>query len=118
MRGHVQGVGFREATRRRANRLGVLGWVRNADDGSVLVHAEGPEQAVAGLRRDALLGGPEGAVDGPGDQAPRGTRPGEKAQWLLIKRKDDDARPGSDVVAERPESVASGRTLAQVRGGD
>jgi DNA ligase D-like protein (predicted 3'-phosphoesterase) len=39
------------------------------------------------------------------------TRPGEKAQWLLIKRRDDEARPGSDIVAERPESVASGRTL-------
>jgi len=30
---------------------------------------------------------------------------GEKAQWLLIKRKDDEARPGSDVVAEQPGSV-------------
>jgi DNA ligase D-like protein (predicted 3'-phosphoesterase) len=39
------------------------------------------------------------------------TRPGAKPQWLLIKRKDDEARPGSDVVAERPESVVSGRTL-------
>jgi DNA ligase D-like protein (predicted 3'-phosphoesterase) len=39
------------------------------------------------------------------------TRPGAKPQWLLIKRKDDDARPGSDIVAERPESVLSGRTL-------
>jgi len=28
------------------------------------------------------------------------TRPGPKPQWLLIKRKDDAARPGSDVVAE------------------
>ena len=44
------------------------------------------------------------------------TRPGVKPQWLLIKRRDDDARPGSDIVAERPESVISGRTLAQVRG--
>jgi DNA ligase D-like protein (predicted 3'-phosphoesterase) len=39
------------------------------------------------------------------------TRPGAKPQWLLIKRKDAEARPGSDVVAERPESVVSGRTL-------
>jgi DNA ligase D-like protein (predicted 3'-phosphoesterase) len=38
-------------------------------------------------------------------------RPGEKPQWLLIKRHDEEARPGSDVVAELPESVASGRTL-------
>jgi DNA ligase D-like protein (predicted 3'-phosphoesterase) len=39
------------------------------------------------------------------------TRPGAKPQWLLIKRRDDEARPGSDVVAERPESVVSGKPL-------
>jgi DNA ligase D-like protein (predicted 3'-phosphoesterase) len=39
------------------------------------------------------------------------TRRGPKPQWLLIKRRDDDARPGSDIATERPESVASGRTL-------
>ena len=32
------------------------------------------------------------------------TRRGDKPQWLLIKRKDEEARPGSDVVAERPGS--------------
>ena len=42
------------------------------------------------------------------------TRPGEKPQWLLIKRRDDDARPGSDVVAERPQSVLSGNTLDEL----
>jgi DNA ligase D-like protein (predicted 3'-phosphoesterase) len=44
------------------------------------------------------------------------TRPGAKAQWLLIKRRDDEARPGSDIVAERPESITSGRTLAELLG--
>ena len=44
------------------------------------------------------------------------TRPGAKPQWLLIKRRDDEARPGSDIVAERPESVISGRTLAELLG--
>jgi DNA ligase D-like protein (predicted 3'-phosphoesterase) len=44
------------------------------------------------------------------------TRPGAKPQWLLIKRRDDEARPGSDIVAERPESVLSGKTLAELLG--
>jgi DNA ligase D-like protein (predicted 3'-phosphoesterase) len=237
VRGQVQGVGFREATRRRALQLGVLGWVRNADDGSVLVHAEGPAPAVGELQA-FLREGPRGArisaleaepvkvegheqfairgvsagafvvqehaatahhfdlrleVDGmmrswavpkgpsmdpavkrlavqvedhaiahnefegptegggvivwdrgsyeQGGRVPwpealerghavfvlhgeklRGgfalqrTRPGEKPQWLLVKRKDDEARPGSDLVAERPESVVSGTTLKDILG--
>jgi acylphosphatase len=45
----VHGVGYRDATVRQAGQLGVLGWVRNEDDGSVLVHAEGPEDAVGKL---------------------------------------------------------------------
>ncbi len=225
--GAVQGVGFREATVRRAGELGVLGWVRNEEDGTVRVHAEGPEEAVDGLLA-FLREGPPGAkvedvaaeatkvekheqfavrgvsagafvvqehaatahhfdlrleVDGvmrswavpkgpsldpavkrlavqvgdhslshnefegrlgdggvivwdrgsyeQGGRVPwpealerghavfvlhgeklRGgfalqrTGPaGAKAQWLLIKRKDDEAQPGIDVVAERPESV-------------
>jgi DNA ligase D-like protein (predicted 3'-phosphoesterase) len=44
------------------------------------------------------------------------TRPGAKPQWLLIKRRDDEARPGSDIVAERPESVVTGRTLGELLG--
>jgi DNA ligase D-like protein (predicted 3'-phosphoesterase) len=45
------------------------------------------------------------------------TRPGEKPQWLLIKRRDEEARPGSDVTAERPESVLSGRLLEELAAG-
>jgi DNA ligase D-like protein (predicted 3'-phosphoesterase) len=40
------------------------------------------------------------------------TSAGPKPQWLLIKRRDDEARPGSDVVVERPESVVTGRRLS------
>jgi DNA ligase D-like protein (predicted 3'-phosphoesterase) len=235
VRGRVQEVGFRWATVERAHQLGVLGWVRNEDDGTVLVQAEGPEEAV-----EALVGwlgeGPRGAaveevevakgkVEGHEQFAVRGvsagvfvvqehaatahhydlrlevdgvmrswavpkgpsmdpaqkrlavqvedhqkshndfegrageggvivwdrgtyeqggrvawpealerghavfvlhgekleggfalqrTRPGEKPQWLLIKRKDDAARPGSDIAAESPASVASGQTLAEL----
>jgi DNA ligase D-like protein (predicted 3'-phosphoesterase) len=42
------------------------------------------------------------------------TRRGEKPQWLMIKRSDDQAARGSDIVAERPESVKSGLTLADL----
>jgi DNA ligase D-like protein (predicted 3'-phosphoesterase) len=44
------------------------------------------------------------------------TRRGDKPQWLLVKRSDEEARRGSDVVAERPESVVSGRTLDELLG--
>lgn len=58
--GRVQGVGFREATVRRARDLGVLGWVRNDPDGTVGVHAEGPAERVAQLEA-FLREGPRGA---------------------------------------------------------
>ena len=48
--GHVQGVFFRDGCRSEAERLGVYGWVRNVDDGSVEAVFEGDEQAV-----DAML---------------------------------------------------------------
>lgn len=233
--GAVQGVGFRDAIRRRARELGVLGWVRNVDDGTVMVHAEGPPGATGALV-SFLHKGPAGAavadlavedirVEGHEQFAVRGvsagvfvvqqhaatgyhfdlrlqvdgvmrswavpkgpsldpsakrlavqvadhamehnafegrtaaggvvvwdrgryeqggrvawpealerghgvfvlhgeklrggfalqrTRPGPKPQWLLVKRRDDEARPGSDVVAEHPASVLSGRTLEEV----
>jgi DNA ligase D-like protein (predicted 3'-phosphoesterase) len=235
VRGWVQGVGFRDAVLQLARRLGVMGWVRNEEDGSVLVHAEGSEEAVEGLaallrngppdarvvevasepakvegheqfairgvsagvfvvqehqatahhfdlrlevsgtmRSWAVPKGPsmdpavkrlavqvedhdlahnefEGPTDGGGvivwdrgryeqggrvpwpEALERGhavfvlhgeklrggfalqrTRPGEKAQWLLIKRRDEQARPGSDVVAEHPQSAISGKTLDEL----
>ncbi|MFN8217338.1 MAG: DNA polymerase ligase N-terminal domain-containing protein [Solirubrobacterales bacterium] len=239
VRGAVQGVGFREATRRRALELGLRGWVRNEEDGTVRVHAEGDPTALVALVE--LLGeGPRGArvqatevaetkVEGHEQFAIRGVDAGvfvvqehaasthhfdlrlevlgamrswavpkgpsldpavkrmaiqvedhslshndfegptgaggvivwdrggyeqggrvpwpealerghavfvlhgeklrggfalqrtggagEKSRWLLIKRRDAEARPGSDVVAEAPRSVRSGRTLDEVRGG-
>ncbi|MFZ0043658.1 MAG: DNA polymerase ligase N-terminal domain-containing protein [Solirubrobacteraceae bacterium] len=39
---------------------------------------------------------------------------GPKSQWLLVKRRDPEARSGSDVVAEQPASVVSGRSLDQL----
>jgi DNA ligase D-like protein (predicted 3'-phosphoesterase) len=233
--GAVQGVGFREATRRRAQRLRAMGWVRNADDGKVLVHAEGAPEALEALIA-FLREGPRGATvsavevervavegheqfairgvsagvfvvqqhqatarhfdlrlevdgimrswavpkgpsldpaikrlavqvedhwlaynsfEGPSDDgavivwdrghyeqggrvpwpealerghavfvlhgeklsggfALQRTGAGAKPQWLLIKRRDEQARPGSDVVAELPRSVLSGHTLDEL----
>jgi acylphosphatase len=44
--GRVQGVFFRAWTRDEARALGVHGWVRNCDDGSVAAFVEGEEHAV------------------------------------------------------------------------
>lgn len=232
VRGEVQRVGFRDATVARARALGVAGWVRNREDAAVLVHAEGPADAVDALvaflhegpplARVAEVATESASVEGHEQFAIRGvsagsfvvqehaatahhfdlrlevdgvmrswavpkgpsldpavkrfaiqvedhsvehngfegalgagrvivwdrgtyeqggrvawpeaierghavfvlhgeklrggfalqrTRSGAKPQWLLVKRRDEEARPGSDVVAERPRSVISGRTL-------
>jgi DNA ligase D-like protein (predicted 3'-phosphoesterase) len=44
------------------------------------------------------------------------TRRGPKPQWLLIKRRDEHAQAGSDILAERPGSVISQVSLAQLLG--
>ena len=42
--GTVQGVNFRNSAKRRADELGLVGWVRNAPDGAVelLIGGDGP----------------------------------------------------------------------------
>jgi len=60
VRGRVPGVGFRDATVRRAHALGLMGWVRNGEQGELLIHAEGPQEAVAALEA-FLREGPRGA---------------------------------------------------------
>jgi bifunctional non-homologous end joining protein LigD len=41
------------------------------------------------------------------------TRTGER-RWILVKARDEDARPGSDITAERPRSVRSGKTWQEL----
>jgi len=59
--GRVQGVGFRWWIRRHGQRLGLTGWVMNADDErSVEVVAEGDVTSLDELER-LLKSGPDGA---------------------------------------------------------
>ena len=57
VRGDVQGVGFRYFVQGKANQLGLRGWVRNNDDGTVEVVAEGDRAQLEELAR-ALEAGP------------------------------------------------------------
>jgi acylphosphatase len=54
--GVVQGVGFREYTRRRASMLALAGDVVNLPDGRVRVRVEGPRAAIEALVRELVQG--------------------------------------------------------------
>jgi DNA ligase D-like protein (predicted 3'-phosphoesterase) len=68
------------------------------DEGELELVREEPGQLVVTLQGDKLAGG--FAL----------TRTGGE-QWILVKMADEQARRGSDITAERPESVRSGRTI-------
>jgi len=59
--GQVQGVFFRAWTKRQADRLGVMGWIRNRLDGEVEGLLVGPEDVVDQLL-ERIWEGPSGAV--------------------------------------------------------
>lgn len=63
VRGRVQGVFFRESTRRAALEAGVAGYVRNMPDGSVEAAFEGAPDAVGRLLAFACTGPPDAEVD-------------------------------------------------------
>ena len=85
--GRVQGVYFREFTRRHAIVLGLGGWVRNLSDGTTVeVVAHGPRAAL-----EALLGhlrqGPPGASVASVDASmgPVGGPPGDRVAGFTVR---------------------------------
>jgi acylphosphatase len=56
VRGSVQGVGFRYFIQRNGQELGLRGWVRNNDDGTVELVAEGPRSELERLKMAAEEG--------------------------------------------------------------
>jgi acylphosphatase len=56
IRGRVQGVGYRDWTMRRADALGLRGWVRNRSDGSVEALFIGPQEVVDRMVGDCRRG--------------------------------------------------------------
>jgi acylphosphatase len=49
VRGHVQGVYFRQSLKQEADLRSLRGWVRNLPDGSVEALVQGPREAVDSL---------------------------------------------------------------------
>lgn len=63
VRGRVQGVGFRYFVVRRANTMGLTGWVRNLADGqSVEAVVQGSAEQLDAFARDTMRVGPGGAM--------------------------------------------------------
>ncbi len=63
IRGRVQGVYYRAETQATATRLGLAGWVRNREDGSVELVAEGPRVQLEALLEWCRFGPPLARVD-------------------------------------------------------
>lgn len=80
IRGRVQGVGYRWSLCAEAQRLGLTGWVRNRQDGSVEALVSGPVEAVDALLLWAQRGPSMARVDAvlcnAGNATEVGTNPG------------------------------------------
>jgi acylphosphatase len=61
--GRVQGVGYRYFAQRRAQSLGLAGYVSNLKDGRVRAHAEGPRAIIEDFVRALEKGPPLSHVD-------------------------------------------------------
>jgi acylphosphatase len=81
VRGHVQGVFFRETMRRRAAAHGVVGWVRNQPDGTVEAVFQGEREQVERLVAFAREG-------------PRGAR----VDWVDVVSEEPEALDGFEVL--------------------
>ncbi|CAN5779053.1 acylphosphatase [soil metagenome] len=64
IRGHVQGVFFRDSTRKTAQQAGATGWVANRPDGSVEVEVQGSCDAVGAVEEFCRTGPPRATVTG------------------------------------------------------
>ncbi len=62
--GHVQGVFFRESMCRKAQQLGITGWVRNRRDGTVEAMIQGAPEAVSAMIEWARTGPELARVEG------------------------------------------------------
>jgi acylphosphatase len=56
VRGMVQGVGFRYFCCTHARTFGLAGWVKNDEDGSVIVMVEGERSAIKALIDELRIG--------------------------------------------------------------
>ena len=81
VQGHVQGVFFRETTKRRALAAGVAGWVRNRSDSAVEAVFEGEREAVERLV-DYVREGPRGA----------------RVDWVDVEAEEPEGLDGFDVL--------------------
>lgn len=82
--GKVQGVFFRKSTQQKAHELGIKGWVRNEEDGSVMTVVQGNDAQLQSME-DWLKVGPERA---------------EVKQLLLLDEGYDRKLDGFEVIYE------------------
>src|SRR5690348_13022015 len=96
----------------------VMLWDRGSYEPATIAEGEDPERA---LRRDVHRG--RLTIRFFGERlrgvfslvrTSAGDEDGEKPQWLLMKRDDEDARRGSDITAEAATSIATGRSMEAI----